>query len=297
MPLSSETAQGALVRLSMADEGTAIGSYSEAHEILNENLIGKTPIMDNNGLRGTFAHDISRTRLGNDDVGGDINYTLSPLVLDLLGPRMFGQVKSGNNFDFSDNGPAAFDTLVDRITKRFVYGGCKIGRWTLRGKVGGFVELVCTIMGKTYATYATAFPTITIPVDAPYVFTDGAISIGGVDSRKIFDFEVMVDWAFNKRYTNSTQATGVLPQDRVVSVKMSSPFTSSEYDMYTSNSVDGNIVLTNGNCSVTLTFGKLRFDKQDPNTPGKSEIILPLQGKAWANGSTPDLRITNDSTP
>jgi hypothetical protein len=45
-----------------------------------------------------------------------------------------------------------------------------------------------------------------------------------------------------------------------------------------------------------MDFGKIRWDKEDPGIKGKEEILLSLKGKSWADGSTPDFRLTNDST-
>lgn len=297
MPGNTNTgSMGAQSRLSMADVGTSVASYTESHEIQSESLICKTPIMDNNGLRGTYAHDVSRTRPGNDEVGGDIVYTASPAIFDLVLPRVFGAAKSGNIFDFASV-PYEFDCLIDRVAKRFVYGGCVIGKTTFRGRVGQFVEMVCSIRGKSETVYGTAFPTIAAPTDSPYIFADGTVTVQGVGNRKILDFECTIDWMLNVRYSNSLQVTSLMPKDRIISLGLTAPFTSSEYDMYTNTSAAAQLVLTNGGCSATFDFGAVRIDRESPQTKGKDEILLPLRGRSWANGSTPDLRITNDSTP
>lgn len=110
-----------------------------------------------------------------------------------------------------------FDVLVDRVAKRFIYGACKVQRAVFQGRAGGLLELELQLVGKTETTSATAFPAIAAPVDPPYVFQDGTLTLLGT-SRKMLEFTLTIDNGVVPRFTNSQAATDLSPTDRVITL-------------------------------------------------------------------------------
>lgn len=284
-------------RLSMAAAGTAIGSYAEAHEILSESMQAKGEIADTNGIRGTRSHASERTAAGVINVGGQLNYAVDPVILDLLLPRILGADEATNVFALTDALPT-FDLLIDRITKRFVYTGCYVNKATFKGQQGSKpIDLTLDILAKAEsAPSATAFPTITAPSAAPYVFSQGVLTLVG-SSRQILDFEVTIDNALQARFANSQTATDISPTDRIVTIKCTTPFTSTEYDLYNQTLLGSaaSLVITNGSLSTTFTFGKIQFPAMSPVVAGKQEIPLTLEGIARMTSTTRELVVTNVS--
>lgn len=291
-----DASMGWASRISMAAAGTAIGSYTEAMEIVSESVKKTGTILDTNGIRGTRSHASERTAAGTYSVAGQITLHPTPAVLDLLLPRILGANESTDTFALADTLPE-FDILIDRVAKRFVYGGCKVNKATFTGSSGGLLQLVLDIVGKTETVSDTAFPSITAPTDPPYTFHMGALTLVS-SSRSFFDFETAIDNVLATRFANSQTATDISPTDRIVTFKATTPFTSSEVDLYNQALLGSaaSLVFTNGNRSLTFTYGKLQFPDNSPVVPGKGEIPLTLDGIARMTGTTRELVVTNDPT-
>lgn len=282
--------------LSAGAVGTAVGSFTEAIEFVSESVKKTGTILDTNGIRGTRSHASERTAEGTYTVAGQITLHPTPAVLDLWLPRILGANESTDTFALADTLPE-FDLLIDRVAKRFVYGGCKVNKATFSGSSGQLIQLVLDIIGKTETESDTAFPSITDPTDPPYVFHQGALTLVG-SARSFNSFETVVDNLLVTRFSNSQSATAINPGDRIVSFKCETPYTSSETDLYNQALLGsaGSLVFTNGNRSLTFTYGKLQFPANSPVIAGKGEIPLTLDGIARMTGSTRELVVVNDPT-
>ena len=285
-------------RLSMAATSTAIGSYTESYEYVSESVRKNQTILDTSGIRGTRSHPKERTRDGTYSVGGQIRMHATPAMLDLLLPRILGANESTDVFALAETLPE-FDLLIDRVAKRFVYGACKIGRATFRCAAGGLLELDLDIVGKTETVSATAFPSITAPTDAPYVFSDAVITLLST-ARTVISWELTIDNVIQPRFSNSQTATSLNVTDRIITCAMQVPYTSSEVDLYginTGSAAAATMVFTNGGYSTTFSLANLQIPDQSPVTEGRgNEIILSLQGTAKKSSTTNELIVTHDST-
>lgn len=293
----ADASMGHQSRLSMAAAGTAIGSYTEAYEFRTEGLAATQEIVETSGIRGTRSMPIERTRDGNVRVQGTISFHATASMLDLLLPRIMGAAEVADVFAVAETLPQ-FDVLLDRVAKRFVYAGCKIGRATFRASAGGALELDVEIVGKSETVSATAFPSITAPTDPPYIWSDAVCTVEGT-ARTVTQWELTIDNQLNARFSNSTTATDIHTQGRIVTLSMTVPFTSDETDLYgikASGASGATFVLTNGGRSLTFTVGALAVADASPTVGGPGEILLRLNGTAKSTGSTKELSITSDST-
>jgi hypothetical protein len=284
-------------RLSLAAGGTAIGSYTEAYEFLTESLRKQLTVVDTAGLRGTRSHPAERTRDGTYAIGGGLQFHATPAMLDLLLPRILGANEATDVFALAETLPE-FDVLIDRVAKRFVYAGCQVNRATFRAAAGGPLELDLDVIGKAEVVSATAFPSITAPVDPPYVWQDCVCTVNG-SARVVTQWEMTIDNALNARFSNSQTATDIHSTDRIVTVNLTVPYTSSEVDLYginTGGAAAATFVFTNGNYSTTFSIAKLQIPDQSPVVDGRGEILLQLQGVAKQSSTTKELVITHDST-
>ena len=109
--------------------------------------------------------------------------------------------------------------------------------------------------------------------------------------------ELVIDNSLNARFTNSLSATSITPQDRVITLKTTNPFTSDEVDLYGQSNAGaaGSLVFTNGGMSTTFTFATLQVPDVSPIVGGKQEIPLVLEMTARMSGSTRELVVTHDS--
>lgn len=293
-----DASMGHQSRLSLAAAGTAIASYTASCEFVSETLQKRATIVETAGLRGTRSRPAERTRDGAYTVGGTLMFHATPLLLDLLLPRILGAAEASDLFALAETLPE-FDVLLDRVTQRFVYGGCKVHRAIFRGRAGGLLELQLDLLGKTETASSTPFPSIAAPTDPPYVFHDGTLTLLGA-SRKMFDFTLTIDNALAARFTNSVAATDVSPTDRVIGFECQTPYTSDEADLYgqtAAGAAAASLAFVNGGYSTTFSLAKLQLADMSPTVGGRGEIVLTLRGTARKSGSTPELQVTHDSAP
>lgn len=285
-------------RLSMAATGTAIGSYTEAYEFVSESVRKSLTILDTSGIRGTRSHPRERTRDGTFTVGGQIRMHATPAMLDLLLPRILGANESTDVFALAETLPE-FDLLIDRVARRFVYGACKISRATFRCQAGGLLELDLDVVGKTETVSATSFPTIAAPTDAPYVFSDAVLTLVS-SSRVVTQWELTIDNVIQPRFSNSQAATDLQSTDRIITANLTTPYTTSEVDLYGLNvgsSAAATFVFTNGGFSTQFAIANLQIPDNSPTVENRNgEILLNLTGTAKMSSTTRELVVTHDST-
>jgi hypothetical protein len=285
---------GTQSRLSMAAPGTAIASYTEAHEFAGESLAKSLTILQTAGIRGTRSHPAERTRDGTYSVAGTIHYHCSKGLLDLLLPRILGG-GSSPTFTLAETLPF-FDVLIERVADRFVYSNCKVNRARFKARASGLLELALELVGETETVSATAFPAIAPPTDAPYVWQDCIVTLNAI-SRVVTEFELLVDNHLTARFSNSQTATDLYPTDRTIGLTCTVPFTGDNADLYGANTAGaaaGSLVFTNGAHSVSFSLAQVQFPDHSPTVLNKGEIFLRLDGTAKKSGSTSELVVVNN---
>ncbi|MEQ8788876.1 MAG: phage tail tube protein [Pirellulaceae bacterium] len=297
----AEASQGVQARLCM-EPGAAPHTFdasSEPYEFLAESLRKRTALLDTSGIRGTRSHHAARTRVGAHAVSGSISLHPSPGDLDHLLPRILGADEASDVFVLAETLPS-FGVLIDRVAETFQYTDCRVSKATFRGSAGGLVLLVLDIVGVAEVT-GVSFPSLLLDTTAqaaPYTFSDGVLTLQSAQ-RQMMDFELVIDNGLQARFTNSQTATSIVPQDRIVTLKTTNPFTSDEVDLYGQPAVGaaGSLMLTNGQMSTTFAFAALQSPDTSPVVPGKQEIPLVLEMTARMTGTTRELIVTNDSQP
>lgn len=297
LTLASTGAQSRLYVEPAAAPHTFDGS-SETYEFIRESLAKKGTILDTGGIRGTRSHHEMKSRFGTYEVGGEIAFNPDPAMLDLWLPRILGANESSDTFALAET-LQPFGVLVDRVGGTFEYTDCYVNKATFKGQQGQLVELALEIWGATEAT-GTSAPSVSIAIasnSVPYVFQDLTLTLQS-GSRTCMDFELTIDNMLERRFANSITATSITPQDRMIGLKTTNPFTSSEMSALYAQSLlgaAGTVVLTNGGCSTTFTFAKLQVPAQSPSVGGKNEIPLKLDMVARMTSTTRELVVTHDS--
>ena len=279
---------------------------TEPLEFLSESLRATKTILDTSGIRGTRSHSSERTRGGTYAVSGSITMNPSPSELnDLLEYIMGGTPTVGTpvgktTFPLGETLPAAFFVTVDRVAKVFTYNLCKIVRATFRASEGSLLEVTIDVEGGT-ETVANAgtFPALTLGTDAPFVFHDGVLTMQA-GARAIKDFELIIDnVADTTRFMNSQTRAEIPIIDRVVTLRCTTAYTSSETALY-DQAVAGaaaNMTLTNGNYSLNFDIpGVLQVPAATPIVSSKGEILLAMEGVARKSGSSAELSVILDLT-
>ena len=203
--------------------------------------------------------------------------------------------------------------MIDRVAKVFVYGPCYVGKATFSAAAGSSeanqLKLTMEIEAENETEQnAGTFPAgMALNTSRPYLFADSAsgLSVAGT-SYGSFGFELTVDnHLLVDRFVNELTRSQIPAVDRTVSVKLITPFTSTEAGLYgtavgnfgTASAVFTNAEETINGTTSSLTFnmaGLFQYPAKSPIVRGPGqEIRLELDGIARKNGGTLELAITN----
>ena len=192
-------------------------------EFQSESIQKQGQILETAGIRGTRAHNKERTRTGPYAVSGTITTMASRLMLDTFLPAIMGGSESSNVFSVAETLQELY-FMIDRGAKVFTYSGVKVNRATFRGTEQGFIEVSLDIEAETETVgNAGTFPSLTMPTEKPYVFTDGVLTLQS-SSREMKSFELVIDNVLDTaRFHNSLTRTEIPSTDRIVNTQNNSP--------------------------------------------------------------------------
>jgi hypothetical protein len=286
----------------MAYDASTFDTSSEPNHFIRENLRATYTHIDDGAqaIRGSRSHIEERDSDGLIHVRGSIVQNIVPDELDLILPRIMGTAESNDVFALAETVPY-FNIMIDRVAKVHTYTNCKIDKAVFRGTKGQPIQLESQIVGQSESEGAAAsFPSLTFSVMQPYVFNEGVLVLGGV--THLFDqFVCVIDNHAEVEHNNSRTATDIVTADRTIALALSTPYTSTETGLFTTpvGSIAGiaaTLKFTKGEQSLLFTFGNIKSLARTPTVPGKRQIRLPLQYKAFKTGVTDELVITHDST-
>lgn len=295
MGTPSEGSQAALAM----DAALPFDTSSEAFEFQSESLRKTTEHLDASGIRGTRSHFSGRVRQNVDRISGSIVMQPVPEELDNLLPRILGASESSSdNFKLAETIPT-FHVMIDRIAKVFTYSTVVVSRAIFTASQGQAMQLTLELeAGTETVSAAGGFPSITPSETAPYIFSDGVMTIGGT-GYDIFEFTLTVDNVVDtERFMNSTTRANIPAQDRIVTLSARFPYTSDETALYDQEvgGLAANLTLTNGGYSTKFIFGRLQSPAESPLVTGKTEVFLEINATARKSGAQDELEIVHDST-
>lgn len=237
-----------------------------------------------------------------------LQFLMYPTVdqLDTILP-LIGTTESTDVFTLTDDfSSLTFTTIVDRVAKVHTYSNCIIDKAIFRGQKGlKPVSLELHILARTMAegnagTFSATTPTLT----APYAFNTGTLTLSG--NTEVFDrFVLAIDNHAVVQHNNSETATSIQPSWRQITLGCSTPYTSDEIALLTTNigstRSDGyaaSLVLSRGNYSTTFAIANVKTQANIPDILGLGEEIRLQQFyNCYKDGSTAALIVTHDATP
>ncbi len=304
---------GHQVRLAI-DSALPFDSGSKSFEFLSETMQRRQTIIDGGGIRGTRSHSKEVTRFGTYTCSGTIVMNPSHLDLDELLPRILGGAESANTFPLAETVPE-FYFGIDRITRGFVYEGCKVSRAVFSGSEGALLTLSMDIEAEREGSdnagvfvettlenggflAAAGIPALgTTDDNAPFAFTDLAIVMQSL-TVPIKSFELTIDNALIvDRFMNSTSRAHIPEGDRIISLRATCPYSTDEVTLYNQAlaGAAATLTFTNtvGGAVLVFTLAALQVGAVSPVVNGKGEIMLEIDGIARMSGSTRELVVTN----
>lgn len=256
-------------------------------------------ITDENGITGTRSHGKERVREGAGKVGFDIGLSFTPTSMAFFLQYALGGTPSGTSYALAEALPS-FVACADKKAKVITYTGCKVNKMTITGSKGSpMIKAAISVMGTGLSVgNAGTFPSLTTPTDPPYQFWDAVLTLVSA-SRQMSDFTLEIDNMLQPNEANEQVASELNPTDRIITLKGTSPFNSTEISLF-NQSIDGaagSLVFTNGNYSTTFDFANLKNKRLHPSIGGKTQRVpLNLDMQAFQSGSTKELVVTHDST-
>lgn len=288
-------AVGMLTRLGI-DSASPV---TKQFDFLSCNIRAVSDPIDGNGMRGTLEHDISRVRANIVRIAGTIEMEPNQAEWALLWPWILGVAGSGSapvTYNVADVVLTRFIAAYYNVGNIFTFSSMAVTSATISGTQGQPLRLTLNIIGISEAI-AGSFPAISIDrTNGPYLFTDSATTGFSVNSQngtpKSFTFTIdnHID---PDRYFNSLALISSVKHDRTVSLSFEVPF--GDFNTLYNLGVGGiNTVLTftNGAGVLTITMANVVYAREGPTIPGRSELMLPLHGIAYANGATASLVVT-----
>lgn len=265
----------------------------------SETLSAAYEILSEDGMTGTRSRTSERTREGAGEIKGQITLSFTPTSMAFFLQYALGAAPSGTTYALAETIPT-FVLCIDKVAKVITYSGCKISKMTIKGSKGSPMIKATLDIVATGASVGNAgsFPSLTVPTDPPYVFWEGVLTLQGA-TRQHSDVEIIIDNMLEGNESNEQVASEFNPTDRVITVNGTSPFNSTEIDVFNQGiaGAAGSYALTNGGYSTTFTFGNLKAKRNHPGVAGKkSKISTKLEMQAFMTGSTRELVVTHDST-
>lgn len=236
---------------------------------------------------------------GGQTVGGSLTLELWDEPLATLLTHMFGTVAtsgSGPYVHSATPGSLSGQSLTLQIgrpdiagtVQPFTYAGCKIPSWTLTGSVGEIAQLQLDISAQSETT-ATALASASYPTAAPFVFTEGSLSIGGTAVAVIQEMSLSGN---NTLATDRHRIGAATVQEQLEAGlrEYTGSLTADFEDLTAYNRfVNGTEVaqvmkFDNGTDDLTITTNT-RYDGETPAVGGPEQLTQPLPFKALSGTS------------
>ena len=288
-----------------------IGSANPVTQRLNyvsEDFTRKDEVIDGNGIRGTRSGDIELVMDGIQRVNGPVNLIPTALEFSYLLEWILGGTPTGSGtvtYPLADTIPTRFVT-VDRREKVFTYAGVGVNTATFRASRGTPLSVELGLIGQTETpANSGTFPAIELDVSTkPFVFHNLVLSVEAT-TVSCAEFMLSVNNMIDAdRYFNSQTLTAVNALDREIRFGTSLPYGDYEAIRAAMNAGAGGMSVAAtfavGNTALVFTLPAVAVPMRAPGTPGRVEIMLPVEGRAYrsgGSGGTRELVTTLDSTP
>ena len=280
-----------------------VSTVTKRFDYKSENLVMDEEMVDGNGVRGTRSRDVSRVRPGLQKIAGPISLQPNAVEMALLLEWIMGASPSGSptvTYALADTLPSRY-VVIDRVIKVHSYAGCKVDQAVFKCSQGDPLSLDLSVLALTESVgNAGTFPSLSIDTaNGPWIFSDLVLTVNAT-ALLVKECTINVNNFLDKdRYFNSLTLTSAETLDREVGFSCMVPYGDHQalYGASGSGGLSGTAVWTNGAAVLTMTFGKIVLPRKTPGTPGRKELMLPLEGIAYKTGATAELSVSLNPGP
>ena len=262
-------------------------------EYITNGIKKRTTHAHNDGIRGTRARTIDRSRVTSSVVNGPLKMQPSISELDWWVSRIMGGVTGGGVTLLAETLPT-FYAIWDSGDNVHEWPVCKVDKATLSGASGQPLDLTCDIEGTIENLNAASFPAITPATDSMFVASDVTLTLGGT-AFEVETWQLMIDNVLDKtRFMNSLTRTELPETDRIVSLNCVIPYNTAGVALYSDAvaGIEGSLAFTGNGSTYTWLFGQLLAPKEGPDGPARSELKLNLNFRAFHDGTLPEVKVT-----
>lgn len=268
---------------------------TQAIEVLSSTLKKTDTHVHSPGLRGSRSRRKYRVRQTRTQVSGAFNMNPTATELDWWIEKILGGTTSVGVTDVAETLPEFFAT-VDKVTKVASYSGLRVARATLSGSSGEPLALSVEMEGEDETIgNAGTFPSLTLPTDNMFVFSDIVFNIEG-SAREVDDFTLTVDnFLLADLYRNSLTRDEIPAADRLVTLAATVPYTPDNSDLYAAliAGAAASVVISDGSSTYTLDVANAKVPADAPEVPAlNAEIPLPINVNFYADDTNSELKIT-----
>lgn len=253
--------------------------------------------IEHEGIRGTRSRQSERVAQGTYSVAGQI--VCQPT------PEELANILQWAGFSVASTTYSLTETLTSRYVDVYtgadkgLFGGVYVNRLSLASSENSPLTCTLDLIGKTETRSTSSFPSLTWTASRPFMHHEVTATFAG-SSRAVKSFNMSIDNALIVAFNHTQSANDIFPGNRNVAVSYTTPWSSSETDMY-GQSVAGSaatIAYAFGGYSLSIALAALQIPDSGPVISRiGSEIVGEFAGMARATSSTSEVIITLDSTP
>lgn len=281
----------------------ATSTVDKPLRFVNESFQATRLIIPDDEITGSRDADIGQARYGPFSYIGSITLRPTAVEWSYILEWILGGTPVGTSYPIADTIVSRYMS-IDRVTKVFLYDGVVVGRATINFVAGakGTCTLDLFATGETVGNAGT-FPSLTLDTTTKaFILQDNVISVNSVavctTSITIVIDNLLTPDEFTNCVTGPAEMVPAGPRDIRLSFTPAYDTTHSALYPPTDAGWAVTVVATNGTVSLSFSFVKVVFDRKSPTVPAANQKIrLPLDGKAYKNGSTASIVTVLDSTP
>lgn len=239
-------------------------------------------------------------KAGGKTVGGSVTLELWSEPLATLLTHMFGSVATSGSDPYTHTatpGDLTGKSLTVQVgrpdiggtVRAFTYAGCKLASWTLSGSVGEIPTLELELSAQSEDTDASLESASYPSSAAPFVFTEGSLSIAGSEIAVIeeMSLEAANELATERHRMGSATVREQLENGlREYTGELTADFEDlTAYQRFVNGTeVEQIMKFDNGTESLTITTNT-RYDGETPEVGGPEQLQQTLPFKAISSDS------------
>jgi len=267
-----------------------------ALDFRSEGIQRKDDPVNGNGVRATRSHHVARVRAGPIKIAGPLMTQPNAADLHRLLPwALCGTTStvSGTRKRYKLGESAALRYVtVDRVAKVFTYQDAGVDRLTLKADQGQLLEANLDLVARVETVgNAGTFPSLEVDATTnPFILSDIALTVNGT-SVNGKGFEVTVENFIDPdRFLFSNTLSAIVMRDREVRFKTQITYGdhATLYNLGAGTGVAVVATLTNGSVLLYLTMPAVVIPPASPLIPGREEVMMDLEGRAYRTGASTD---------